>query len=209
VLTSANPRLQIASQYDGPRCPRCNQKLTADWIRSGIVKCPDCSRTFEATAFDPPTRTLHVADVATAGPQASNVCANHSRNVATTNCARCGLFICALCEMNVGTGSYCPACFERMRSEGKVGGQRRRAYPAMARISAIAGIFFTFILIGPLFGILSMVYNHRARKDRIAYAETPVWTGGMIVVEILAVLVVVGGTLLDVFMVAGLVMGRK
>jgi uncharacterized paraquat-inducible protein A len=138
--------------------------------------------------------------VATAGPEAVNVCANHPRNAATTNCARCGLFICALCDMNVGAGSYCPSCFDRLRTDGKVGG-KRRAFAALARVSAIAGIFFTFAFIGPLFGILSLYYNHQARKDRLATNVTPAWTAGMIVVEILAFLVLAAGTVMDGFIV--------
>lgn len=209
MLTTVNQRVPLTTQYDGPRCPRCNQKLTADWIRSGIVKCPDCSRTFEATAFQPPTRRLRVAEIATAGPDAVNVCANHARNVATTNCARCGLFICALCDMNTGAGSYCPACFDRLRVEGKVGSGKRRAYPALARITAIAGILFTFMMLGPLFGILSLYYNHKARKDRDAAGERPAWTAGMIIVEILALLVLAGGTLFDGLLIYSLFTSSK
>lgn len=208
MLTTVNQRIQLSNQYDGPRCPRCNEKLTSDWVRSGIIRCPDCSRTFEATAFNPPTRRLRVAEVATAGPDAVNVCANHARNVATTSCARCGLFICALCDMNTGAGSYCPSCFDRLRVEGKVGGNRRRAYPAMARMSAVAGIFFTFMFIGPLFGILSMYYNHKARQDRNAAGEQPAWTAGMIVVEVLALLVFFGGAVFDGFLIFAMT-GKK
>jgi ribosomal protein L37AE/L43A len=206
VLTQASPARQIVAAYDGPRCPRCDQKLTSDWIRSGTITCPDCGRTFEATAFQPPAPALRVAEVATAGPASANACANHVRNAATTNCTRCGLFICALCDMNVGSGSYCPACFERMRSDGALPtGRKGRDYASMARISAIVGILFAFLFVGPLFGILSMYYNSRARKDRMKAGETPAWTGGMIVVEILAVLVLIGGALMDVVLVWGLI----
>src|SRR5262245_6897729 len=140
---AAPARLQL-QPYEGPTCPYCNARLTADWIRTGIVRCPDCSRDFEATAFTPSARRLHVAQVATAGPVEANACANHARNAAVTSCQRCGLLICALCDMNLGTGSYCPACFDRVRTEGTnpaVAG-KTRDYRAMARVSVIAGFFF-------------------------------------------------------------------
>ena len=45
--------LQVQS-YQGPSCPRCHARLTADWIQSGTIICPDCNKPFEATAFRPP-----------------------------------------------------------------------------------------------------------------------------------------------------------
>ena len=189
----AAPALQIQA-YDGPTCPRCYAKLTADWIRTGIVRCPDCGRDFEATAFTPPVRRLRVAQVASSGPVEANACANHARNAAVTSCQRCGLLICALCDMNVGSGSYCPSCFDRLRAEGAepAVATRTRDYRAMARVCAFAGFFFMFAFVGPLFAILSLVYLSRARKQRAARGESP-WAPGIIVILLFDVVEIAGG----------------
>ncbi|MBV9494916.1 MAG: hypothetical protein JOZ54_11770, partial [Acidobacteria bacterium] len=118
-------QIQVARTYDGPECPRCHARLTADWVRSGIIQCPDCSRDFEATAFHPPQRRAKIVEVM-AVVDGANACANHARNAAVTTCQRCGLFICSLCDMNVGTGSYCPSCFDRLRASNELRGSSAR-----------------------------------------------------------------------------------
>src|SRR5436309_842557 len=193
-VTTGAPALEQMPAYDGPACPRCHAKLTADWIRTGIVQCPDCGRAFEATAFTPPMRRLRVAEVAAAGPIEANACANHARNAAVTSCQRCGLLICALCDMNVGSGSYCPPCFDRLRAEGRDPAMvtKSRDYRAMARVSAIVGVFFAFAFIGWLFGILSLFYLSKARKQLAERGESA-WPPGIIVIMVFDILVILGG----------------
>src|SRR4051794_41885326 len=109
--------LQIKS-YEGPACPRCHARLTADWIHSGTVICPDCNKPFEATAFRPPERRLEVVSVAAAlTPEGANACANHARNAAVTKLVPRGLFICGLCNMEGGKGPPCPSCFHPLRPD--------------------------------------------------------------------------------------------
>ena len=161
--------MTIVLAYTGPQCPRCGVALTTDWIRSGAITCPYCGRGFEATAFTPPERTrTATAEVVTVGPEGANACANHTRNAATASCQRCGLFICALCDMNVGTGSYCPSCFERVRTEGtlQAAARRYRDYGMMARTSAIVGLLFSFMFLGLPFGAVACFYAIKARKQR-------------------------------------------
>lgn len=206
-MAAPAPQLQ---PYTGPTCPRCHARLTADWIRTGMVRCPDCGRDFEATAFNPPVRRLHVAQVAAAGPVEANACANHARNAAVTSCRRCGLLICALCDMNVGSESYCPSCFDRLRTEGAdpAMAARTRNHRAMARAAAVAGIFMIFIMLGPIFGIVSLVYLSRAAKQRAARGESR-WAPGMVVVGVFAVGEVVGGIAYDVFLIMAMAGGLK
>jgi hypothetical protein len=167
-MSAATPQAKTVVAYDGPQCPWCERTLPAEAVRSGVVLCPMCDRVFEATAFHPPQHMLMVVETAQSGPDAVNPCANHPLNTAVTTCQRCGVFICALCDMNVGSGSHCPSCFDRLRSEGSLQGARTRFrdYASMARITVIAGI--PFILFGFIFGPLAVYYARKGLQQRRA-----------------------------------------
>lgn len=159
----------IVPMYTGPQCPRCAGTLTADWLRSGAIMCPYCTRGFEATAFNPPERKAEVTtEVTDVGPDGANACANHARNAATASCQRCGLFICALCEMNVGTGSYCPTCFDRVRTEGSLlpAARKYRDFAGLARTCALIGLLTSLFFIGIPFGALAVYFGIKARKQK-------------------------------------------
>lgn len=183
--------IRLPRVYEGPECPRCKARLTADWIRSGIVTCPDCRRDFEATAFHPPAPRLHVAEV-TMTPEGANACANHARNAAVTSCQRCGLFICALCEINVGQGSYCPSCYEHLRQTGDKGvSPRYRDYASMARICVAIGALATFMWgLGAIFGVAALVYCRKGLPQVRSEGRSTV---GLRIVSIIAMFEIVGG----------------
>jgi len=191
------------TSYEGPSCPRCHARLTADWIQSGIITCPDCNKPFEATAFRPPQRRLEVVSVAAAlTPEGANACANHARNAAVTNCVRCGLFICALCNMDVGTGPHCPSCFDRLQADDTLSpaATRYRDYASMARISMIAGLFFSFIFLGIPSGAISLFYARKAFKQLREEGRPKI---GLIIVIIFAILEIIAG----IFWIAALIVG--
>jgi len=198
--------MPIASIYSGPQCPRCRVTLPSDAIRSGVITCPHCHDIFEATAFTPPQRAeaANVVEVMAVGPEGANACANHARNAATAVCQRCGLFICSLCDMNVGTGSYCPSCFERVRTEGMLqpAARRYRDYAMMARTSAIVGVLFGFMFLGLPFGAATVYYGLKARKQRISEGRS---TAGMVFAIVVGALEMLAGigTLLFIFYAIG------
>lgn len=148
--------------------------------RTGTITCQHCFGEFEATAFAAPESAEPVvAQVMEVGPDGANACANHARNAAVTSCQRCGLFICALCDMNVGAGSYCPACFERMRAEGtmQTAAKRYRDHAGMAISSSIFGLLLWGCLGAPL-GALTIYYANKGRAQRRMEGRS---TAGMIV----------------------------
>src|SRR3954451_18618415 len=200
--------LQIKS-YEGPDCPRCHARLTADWIHSGTVICPDCNKPFEATAFRPPERRLEVVSVAAAlTPEGANACANHARNAAVTNCGRCGLFICALCNMDVGPGPYCPSCFDRLRSEDALqpAATHYRDYPSMARVAMIAGLFFSFMYLGIPFAAASLFYAKKGFKQLRGEERSTAWLIITVIVDILEIL---GGFALIIVTIYAFAKGSK
>lgn len=186
--------------YTGPQCPHCNGGLTRDWVRTGTIVCPYCSGVFEATVFNPPERRIRIVEVATAGPEGATACANHARNAAVTSCERCGLLICSLCDMNLGEGSLCPSCFERIRTEGSSRAvvTRYRDYTAMARLSVIGGFLFSFFLLGIPLGALAVYYAIKGAKQRRAEGST---TFGAVIVMVLGVLEILGGLAFIAFII--------
>jgi uncharacterized paraquat-inducible protein A len=196
----ADPARLPARSYEGPACPRCNARLTADWIQTGVVRCPDCDGDFEAMAFRPPAHRLVVEHVAASGPIEANACANHAKNAAVTACQRCGLLICALCDMDVGSGPYCPACFDRLRTENTLQSAttRYRDYASMARVAMIAGLFFSFMFLGIPFASVSLFYARKGFKQLRDEGRSIV---GLIIVVIFALMEFVGGLVLIAFMI--------
>lgn len=192
--------MTIVPSYTGPQCPRCGVALTSDWIRSGAIICPFCSRAFEATAFSPPTRKqTATTEVVTVGPEGANSCANHARNAATASCQRCGLFICGLCDMNVGSGSYCPSCFDRVRSEGSLqtAARRYRDFATLSRSFAIAGILLSFMFLGLPLGAGAMYYGVKARRQRREEGRS---TAGVTITILIGLVEALGGIAYIVFL---------
>jgi hypothetical protein len=128
--------------------------------------------------------------VVVAGPDGANTCANHARNAAVTSCQRCGLFICSLCDMNVGAGSYCPSCFDRIRAEGtlKAAPRKYRDYASIARLTAVIGLIAYFAW--PIVGAISLYFVPKGFRQRRAQGRSG---AGMVVVGILAVAEILGG----------------
>jgi uncharacterized paraquat-inducible protein A len=182
--------------------------LTQDWIRNGRIVCPYCGGVFEAMVFHPPERRIRVVEVATAGPEGANACANHARNAAVTSCQRCGLLICSLCDMNIGEGSLCPSCFERIRAEGtsRAVVTRYRDYTAMARLSLIGGFLFSFFLLGIPLGALAVYYAIKGAKQRRAEGSTAF---GAVIVVLLGVLEMLGGLAFIAFIIWGATQGGQ
>lgn len=188
--------------YSGPQCPFCSVALPDEDIRSGRIVCRACRKEFEATAFTPPEkRAARILEVAVTGPQGANACANHARNAAVTSCERCGLFICSLCEMNVGDGSFCPSCFERARTDGSLHGVagRIRDYSSMARLSAVLG-FFMVVFAGIPLGALAVYYASKARKQRREDGDS---AAGMTLLMVAGILEIVGSAGFIAFMIIG------
>jgi hypothetical protein len=182
----------------GPQCPHCSVPLTKDWVQTGAIVCPYCSRPFEAVAFDPPERKRRAVAVVESFPEGANACANHPGNAAVTSCQRCGLFVCSLCDMNIGDGSLCPACFDRVRAEGALRGAATRYldYGSMARLAAVGGLLF-LVFFGIPLGALTMYY---ARKGAAQRREDGDSTAGMTVLSIIGILEILAGVAFFGFM---------
>jgi hypothetical protein len=179
--------------YRGPHCPRCRAPVPEPWLTNGQVICPECGGDFEATIFSPAERKTEATRIIDEAPEGANLCANHARNAAVTSCQRCGLFICSLCEMNVGSGSYCPACFSKLHTAGALGdaARRYRDFTLLARSAAILGLLMWFLSM-PL-GAVAMYWALKGRKQRRELGKSTV---SAIVFLIMGALEIAGGVVL-------------
>src|SRR5687767_9164295 len=109
--------------YSGPACPysSCREPLPASLRTTGRTVCPRCARPFEAAAFAPPQDVRHIPQVAEAGPGGAAACGLHPANATIGNCGRCGVFMCALCQLeDVADQPLCPACFDRLTADERL-----------------------------------------------------------------------------------------
>ena len=99
--------------------------------------------------------------------------------------------------MNVGSGSYCPSCFERVRTEGTLhaAARRYRDFATMARSFAIAGILLITVLGLPL-GVAAMYYGVKARRQRREEGRS---TAGVTITIIVGLLEALGSMAFIIF----------
>lgn len=187
--------------YSGPQCPVCTVPLDPTDVRTGNFVCRACGARFEATAFSPREVRHTAVQVVTETPEGvAAACANHARNAAVSSCGRCGLFICALCEMNVGGATYCPSCFDRMRTDGALAGVTRyRDWASMAVSAAFVGLFCN-IPVGP-FAIYWAIRGIKQRRTEGGGAAGP------IIALILGGLETIAGLVFLTLMIVGMAKG--
>lgn len=189
----------MSAIFAGPQCPSCNAPLEPQSLRSGAMRCVHCRTDFEARPFQPRDRRHEAVQVVAETPDgAAAACANHARNAAVTSCSRCGLFICALCDMNVGEGSFCPSCFEHSRAANTGAGTRYRDYATMAISAAVFSILCSVALL-PLgaFAVywgIKGIRQRRAERTSIAGPVVAIVVGALQTIALLVfvVLMIVG-----------------
>jgi len=197
----------VSAIYAGPQCPKCNAALSGTQLGPGTNECPFCKTQFEATTFTPREHRHQDVQIVTETPDGvSAACANHARNAAVTSCSRCGLFICALCDMNVGEGSLCPNCFDRSRDQSVLGGAttRYRDYASMA-ISAAAFSLLCSTFFLPL-GAFAVYWGVKGVKQRRAEGSG---AAGPIIAIVVGSLQVLGLAIFFTAMIVGMVAGGK
>ena len=106
-----------------------------------------------------------------AGPGAT-ACAQHHGNLATGHCARCGVFICAVCRIEADRKGYCPTCFERLSDEDALDSARRRYtdYGSLGALFAVLGLLAW--IFGLALGPAAVHYSLKGLGQREALGET-------------------------------------
>ncbi len=93
-------------------CPVCRAPLATDSLAPDrAASCPQCLSPWTGAVF-PAFRNQEPTGAGNAAIAAEGdaVCFFHPQNRAALSCERCGRFICAVCDLEVGARHICPTC---------------------------------------------------------------------------------------------------
>jgi hypothetical protein len=135
--------------------------LRPERLKSGANVCGACGKMFRAELFELPDEFSFAAPLGQ-GIEASSEapCAVHPGNVAASHCARCGNFMCGLCETEFFGNTYCTACFERVMEEGQAAAPRRNSW----NFQSLAGLCVLFVT-GPVAVVLAWNSIRQIRRE--------------------------------------------
>lgn len=99
-------------------CPNCGGRVLALETPTAWQSCPSCAKRLQIRTWASANRA---ANAAAAMPDQAT-CFFHPEKVFQACCRRCGRFVCALCDLQLGNEHVCPSCFERGRADSAAGG---------------------------------------------------------------------------------------
>jgi hypothetical protein len=148
-------------------CPKCTQPLPEWLLRDSHISsmCPHCQAALELYAFPALYRKAESVDLTqTALAEGDACCYEHSTKKAFTLCANCGRFLCALCEVPLGSEIVCPDCVSgrKVKSQDLALETQRTLYDSIALWLAtwpLLTIYFTVITAPLALGISIYALN--------------------------------------------------
>lgn len=147
-----------------PGCTACGGVLAAPVIQAGgELPCPACRAVLRIELFPALLRSIAPGLPAeTSLLEGEATCFVHSGRRAVVTCARCGRFLCSLCDLELDGAHLCSGCVEGERREGRLAQleTRRHLYDRMALALAIypAFLFYFTLLTSPVVIYLSVRY---------------------------------------------------
>jgi hypothetical protein len=129
-------------------CPSCNGDVTSIETNTGWQRCPYCEKQLQII-FWPLVRQNNSAAMAVSDEA---TCFFHPDKAFQACCQRCGRFVCALCDLQLGAEHVCPTCFERGRAaSGMEPGKAEWRYRDVLYDSIALTIGWGWILFWPVF----------------------------------------------------------
>jgi hypothetical protein len=103
-----------------PACPECREPVP-DLTPDHFVRCGRCGTHLTGSVF-PAVSLLREQPIQTGerAVEGDAVCFFHPGKRAEHSCARCGRFICGLCDMPIGKEHICPTCLGSGLESGKL-----------------------------------------------------------------------------------------
>ena len=152
-------------------CPSCRGEVAPVATQNGWQKCPYCGKQLQICVWTVARPNTNAAIVLS--EQAT--CFFHPDKAFQACCQRCGRFVCALCDLQLGAEHVCPACFERGRGSsganpGKAEWRHRDVlYDSIALTVGWGWILFwpTIVAAIPTVIILHVKYRKAPRSSLI------------------------------------------
>lgn len=131
----------------------------------GWQACPYCERRLQIRVWPVIRQT---ANAAAAMPDQAT-CFFHPGKAFQACCQRCGRFVCALCDLQLGAEHVCPTCFERGRADSGEAEWRHRdvLYDSIALALGWCWIVFWPVFIAAVPAAISL--HVRFRKAPQSY----------------------------------------
>lgn len=150
-------------------CPSCNGDVAPVEAKTGWQTCPYCEKRLQIRVWDSVQQNTNAA--AALSDQAR--CFFHPDKAFQACCQRCGRFVCALCDLQLGAEHVCPACFERGRGDSGVeAGKAEWRYRDVLYDSIAVTVGWGWILIWPVIvaAIPAVIFLHvKYRKAPRSY----------------------------------------
>jgi hypothetical protein len=129
-------------------CPSCGADVIPVESETEWQYCPSCTNRMQICLW-PVSRKSNRAATALSD-QAT--CFFHPDKSFQACCQRCGRFVCALCDLELGAEHVCPACFERGRADsGTETGKAEWRHRDVLYDSIAATVGWGWILFWPVF----------------------------------------------------------
>lgn len=157
--TNAGPSASLTAGPGVIQCPGCTNDLPTAATQPSWQSCPYCGKRLQIRSWP---LALQNSNAATAlSGQAT--CFFHPDKAFQACCQRCGRFVCALCDLQLGKEHVCPACFERGRSDASAAmGQAEWRYRDVLYDSIALTVGWAWILFWPVIvaAIPAAIYLH-------------------------------------------------
>lgn len=128
-------------------CPGCSGSVAPGVTESGWQRCPYCGKQLQFRTWP----VLRQTKGAVAAMPEQATCFFHPDKAFQACCQRCGRFLCALCDLQLGTEHVCPTCFERGRAgTGTNPGKAEWRHRDVLYDSIALSLGWLWILIWPL-----------------------------------------------------------
>lgn len=151
------------------QCPNCGGDVVATEANAEWQFCPSCASRLQIRAW--PVLRQNTSAVTALSDQAT--CFFHPDKAFQACCQRCGRFVCALCDLQLGAEHVCPTCFERGRGDSAVeAGKSEWRYRDVLYDSIAVTVGWGWILIWPtiLAAVPAVIFLHvKYRKAPRSY----------------------------------------
>ena len=150
-------------------CPNCQGDVAPVETETGWQTCPYCEKRLQIRVWPVVRQNTNaveaLSDLAT--------CFFHPDKAFQACCQRCGRFVCALCDLQLGSEHVCPACFERGRAaSGTEASQAEWRHRDVLYDSIALTVGWGWILVWPSFlvALPTAIFLHvKYRKAPRAY----------------------------------------